>query len=228
MNFVNYQNATELMEAINEKFKLLDGAYKFRGSIPFASLPTPAQSNVGYVFNITDAFETDARFIEGAGKKYAAGTDVGIADQSTTSYDAVTPAGSENPKEEGWYEEVSAGVYELTNDTEVDGSKTYYAKTVTPVFKFDVLGNFVDVDGLTDLIDKLYDMIGDEFDDTAAYSTGDIVIYEHVLYQFKADHAAGDWDATEVDAKTVVDLIEAAEPDPLTAQQITNLIAILG
>lgn len=48
------------------------------------------------------------------------------------SYDAVTPVGTENPKEEGWYERSgSAGsyVYTLTTDTTVDDQKTYYAKS---------------------------------------------------------------------------------------------------
>ena len=49
------------------------------------------------------------------------------------SYDAVTPVGTENPSEEGWYERSgSAGsyVYTLTTDTTVDSQKTYYAKTI--------------------------------------------------------------------------------------------------
>lgn len=52
----------------------------------------------------------------------------------SVSYDAVTPAGTENPSEEGWYERSgSAGsyVYTLSTDTEVDSEKTYYEKTET-------------------------------------------------------------------------------------------------
>lgn len=48
------------------------------------------------------------------------------------SYDAVTPVGTENPSEEGWYERSgSAGsyVYTLTTDTTVTEGKTYYAKS---------------------------------------------------------------------------------------------------
>lgn len=48
------------------------------------------------------------------------------------SYDAVTPVGTENPSEEGWYERSgSAGsyVYTLSTDTTVDAQKTYYAKS---------------------------------------------------------------------------------------------------
>ena len=48
------------------------------------------------------------------------------------SYDSVTPVGTENPSEEGWYERSgSAGsyVYTLTTDTTVTEGKTYYAKS---------------------------------------------------------------------------------------------------
>ena len=53
---------------------------------------------------------------------------------TATSYDAVTPAGTENPSEEGWYERSgSAGsyVYTLTTDTTVDAEKTYYEFVIT-------------------------------------------------------------------------------------------------
>ena len=40
----------------------------------------------------------------------------------------VTPEGTENPSEEGWYEK-SNGHYSLTADEEVDPEKTYYEKT---------------------------------------------------------------------------------------------------
>ena len=43
--------------------------------------------------------------------------------------------------------------YVLSADTEVDSGKTYYAKTVTPSYKFDVLGNFIDVDEIENKIE---------------------------------------------------------------------------
>lgn len=63
----------------------LGGAYKPHGSIAFADLPQPSAANLGYMWNITDSFTTDARFIEGAGKSYSAGTNVGVI-QSGSSY----------------------------------------------------------------------------------------------------------------------------------------------
>jgi phi13 family phage major tail protein len=47
----------------------------------------------------------------------------GAADQ----YEAVTPAGTENPFTEGWYSKVGS-VYTPTDDTTVEQGKTYYEK----------------------------------------------------------------------------------------------------
>lgn len=218
-NYVSYSNATVLMTKIAEKIDKL-GCYHFKGSIPFASLPaTPSAAENGFLWNITDDFTTDARFVEGAGKKYYAGENVGVADLST--YDAVTPAGSENPSTEGWYELVG-GKYVLSEDTTVDAGKTYYE--YTPNFKLDCLGQFVDIDAILDIICK------EKFDQTAAYEIGDIVRYtDNKLYKFKAAHAANTaWDPLEVDEKDVVELIEEAEPESLTQAQLDALIALLG
>lgn len=65
----------------------LADVYKLQGSIAFASLPaTPNESNYGYVWNITNDFTTDSRFIEGAGKEYSAGTNVGVIEQDGQYY----------------------------------------------------------------------------------------------------------------------------------------------
>lgn len=45
----------------------------------------------------------------------------------TPTYEEVTPEGTENPSEEGWYELVE-GEYVLTEDTTVESGKTYYIK----------------------------------------------------------------------------------------------------
>lgn len=46
----------------------------------------------------------------------------------TYEYTAVSPVGTENPKEEGWYV-LSGDRYVLTTDTTVDSNKTYYERT---------------------------------------------------------------------------------------------------
>lgn len=216
-NFVNYTNATAIVTAIGQKLSMLNGAYVVRGNSTFADLPaTLTEAMNGYAYNVTDAFTTDARFVEGAGKDYAANTNVVIVDLS--SYAAATPAGTENPSTEGWYELVD-GKYVLSTDTTVDSGKTYYAKTVD--VKFDVMGAYVNIDGI-------YTMIAPEFNPASAYVIGDVVIHDGVLYEFSSDHTAADpWDISEVTITDVATLISNAEPNSLTTAQVNALLALL-
>lgn len=65
----------------------LADVYKPQGSIAFSALPaTPSADTYGYVWNITNDFTTDSRFIEGAGKQYSAGTNVGVIENSGSYY----------------------------------------------------------------------------------------------------------------------------------------------
>ena len=231
-NFVSYANATALFTEVGNKLRALNGAYVVKGNSAFASLPaTPTRAQSGYVYNVTDDFTTDARFVEGAGKKYPAGTNVVIADLTTVSYDAVTPStGSENPKTEGWYESDGEGGYVLTDDTEIQIGKTYYTKTETVSVKYDVIGSFVDVDGINNRIDTAILDIAPEFDNATAYEVGDIVTYEDVLYQCTTAHAAGDWDSTNftaTDVKSLIAAVAAELPEELTTAQVNALKALL-
>ena len=63
----------------------------FGGSIKYAELPaTPSGDNASLWWNIEDEFITDARFSEGAGKKIAAGSNVGIAKKGDVyKYDVI-------------------------------------------------------------------------------------------------------------------------------------------
>lgn len=47
----------------------------------------------------------------------------------TYVYTPVTPVGTENPSQEGWYERVNDN-YVLTEDTTVDSEKTYYTRSI--------------------------------------------------------------------------------------------------
>lgn len=51
------------------------GALHWKGSVPFANIPATGMT-VGDMYNITDAFTTDARFDEGAGISCSAGTNI--------------------------------------------------------------------------------------------------------------------------------------------------------
>ena len=204
--FISFENGQQIFQAIGQKFAALGGAYVIRGNSTFENLPsTLTQAMNGYVYNVTDSFTTDSRFIEGADKVYPAGTNVVVADLST--YTEANPVGNENPSSQGWYE-LKYGNYVVSTDTEVDNEKTYYVGTVN--VKFDVLGNFVDVAGLESAIDAVAAMITGTFDDETAYSVGDVVVYDGGLYKFTSDHAAGNWDATDVTSTTVITLLNAA------------------
>lgn len=219
-NFTSYENQQALMTAISNAIKAgagSKGGYIFRGNSTFANLPsTLTEAMVGYVYNVTDAFTTDSRFVEGAGTECPAGTNVQIVDLST--YAEVTPEAGDNPKTEGWYE-LDNGQYVATDDTEVASGKTYYAKTV--IVKFDLFATNVDISGI-------YAMIAGEFNTTTAYSAGNVVIHDGVLYKFKTDHAAGAWNSAEVEQRTIAQLLDEVEVASLTTAQVNALIALLN
>lgn len=222
-NYVSFDNMTQIMNSVASKFNSFNSAYTIKGNSTFEALPATLTSAMsGFVYNITNEFTTDGRFVEGAGKTYPAGTNVAIIDLST--YVEREPVGNEDPSELGWYELVN-NKYVLSADTEVVAGKTYYAKD-THVY-LDVFGTFVDLEPIEDDIDDLFNMVSDEFDTATAYVTGDVVIYNGQLYKFKADHAAGAWDSSEVDAITVEDLIVDSAASELTSSQVNTLIGLL-
>ena len=73
-------------EVDNKVSAALTSAIVPKGTVAYANLPTPAKANLGYMYNVSDAFTTDARFVDGASKKYAAGANVYVV--------AVTTGGS--------------------------------------------------------------------------------------------------------------------------------------
>ena len=77
------QSADQVQAAISSA---ITGVYTPKGSIAFASLPTAAAGNKGWVYNVTGAFTTTAAFVEGAGHSYGAGTNVVCVDAGSGSY----------------------------------------------------------------------------------------------------------------------------------------------
>lgn len=85
-NDSGFQTGDQVESAINAK---VASTYKAGGSVAFAALPTPDEAHLGFVYNVTDKFTTTADFIEGAGGKHPAGTNVAIVavtDGEATSY----------------------------------------------------------------------------------------------------------------------------------------------
>lgn len=54
----------------------------------------------------------------------------GLLQYATYDYDGVTPIGTENPSQEGWYE-YRNNEYTASADTAVDGEKTYFERSTT-------------------------------------------------------------------------------------------------
>lgn len=223
-NYVTFQQLRSLFQEIGYKFGRIGTNYVSKGNSTFANLPTPSAETAGYVYNVTDDFTTTANFVEGAGKDYPAGTNVLIADVTPVTYAPVdSPEAGANPKYNGWYERdaTATDTYFLTADDTLAAGKIYHIGTRgTPAYKYDVLGNFVDVEGINDNIDKILADIAPEFDATASYTKGDLVIHEGTLYKFEGaidntisgswtyvtDPSAGGTVVSEVSIAEVLDL----------------------
>lgn len=68
------------------------GGLTFQGSVAFASIPTTGMAN-GDMYNITDDFTTDSRFIEGAGVSVKAGADIAWVAGSVNKWDILALGG---------------------------------------------------------------------------------------------------------------------------------------
>ena len=69
----NYDTSAEVDQKIAAK---ISSTYKAAGSVAFAALPTLAAAIEGNVYNISDEFTTTEDFVEAAGTKYPAGTNI--------------------------------------------------------------------------------------------------------------------------------------------------------
>lgn len=71
------------IETVNTK---MSSVYKPGGSVAFESLADASETNLGFVYNITKAFTTDERFVDGTGNKYPKGTNVVVVDTGNSNY----------------------------------------------------------------------------------------------------------------------------------------------
>lgn len=80
----------ETLESTYAKKSDISSVYKPKGTVAFASLPTPSAAAIGDVYNIRDAFTTNANFVEGRGYDYPAGTNVVCVEDGTRLWDVLS------------------------------------------------------------------------------------------------------------------------------------------
>lgn len=82
------KTAVYTKEETDEKISAaISATYKAAGSIAFGSLPAPAKTELGKVYNVTDEFTASDKFVAGeVGKKYPAGTNVVCIEESKDTY----------------------------------------------------------------------------------------------------------------------------------------------
>ncbi len=74
-NDSGYQTADDVNAAVSSQ---IGRVYKPAGTVAFAALPTASADVLGNVYNVSDKFTTDDRFVDGAGQKIPAGTNVAV------------------------------------------------------------------------------------------------------------------------------------------------------
>lgn len=205
-NYVSYENAQVLVQGINDKidskFSELGGAYIARGSRAFADLPeTLTESMVGYVYNITDDFKTDGRFVDGLEKKYSAGTNVVVVDAGTDEnhdykLDVLSSFVDVEAIEDRIQEDYDAAI-DYTQGQIKEAHETVEGRTAPA------------------------------FDSGTIYNAGDVVIFKRKLYRCLVDGFHHDFSASYFEQVTVAQLIDSAAPDSLTQEQMNSLLAIL-
>ena len=161
------------------------GTKAFSGLTPSTDL---AAANVGFMWNISDAFTTTADFVEGAGVSIPAGANVYVANPSTGVYKYDIFQGMYDLSGYALKSEMS-----ITDGTGDDADKTTIQ--LKSGLSKAVLIAHQDISGKVDKIET------EAFSAEKAYAEGDYVTYDNKLYQFTAAHAAGAWTGT--DAKEI-------------------------
>lgn len=80
---------------------------------------------LGPVFDVSDRLQ----FVQTMPASPSDGQTVLYLGNTTYTYHSVTPEGTENPSEQGWYVSNGSGGYVLTSDTTVQSGTTYYTRT---------------------------------------------------------------------------------------------------
>ena len=145
----------------------VSSVYKAAGSTAFADLPEPAANIVGNVYNVTDAFEADTKFVTGEqGNSYPAGTNVAVIEvEDNYFYDVL--AGFVDMSSYSTTEQMNAAI-----DADVAAAKTELIGTgdaTSTTIKAAVAEAKTYADGLNTAMDARVDAL-----ETAVGESGDI------------------------------------------------------
>lgn len=126
-------------------------------------------------------------------------------------YIEVTPVGTENPQDEGWYEEdsLTPGTYIPTTDTTVDGSKTYYKKLEVYVRTDDVapeLGKTYFSGAFVASVDTTVDPDKNYYSEAALYTKAIIYSYDEANDEWVAQSSGGSGDMIPITDSEIDDL----------------------
>ena len=105
--------------------KLQDGENVVAVNVSSTSTPDMKWDILGGVFEIDDRLQFGSTM---PSTDLTNGRTFLYMGATTYTYDAVTPVGTENPQEEGWYVSDGAGGYTATTDSTVQVGTTYYEK----------------------------------------------------------------------------------------------------
>ena len=110
-----------------------------KGTIAFAALTAALliESNLGNVYNVSDAFTTTSDFIEGTGKKHSAGSNVAIVEATAATYKETADTTAQSGKT---YYSDNTGTIAFPVPTAGETlSGTYYEVDSPATYKFDVM-----------------------------------------------------------------------------------------
>ena len=79
-------DVADALEKVADIKMKVASVYTAAGSRLFETLPEPSEDNLGYVYNVIDAFTTNDKFLEGEGISTAAGTNVVVVLGSDNTY----------------------------------------------------------------------------------------------------------------------------------------------
>ena len=105
--------------------KLQDGENVVAVNVSSTSTPDMKWDILGGVFEIDDRLQFGSTM---PSTDLTNGRTFLYMGATTYTYDAVTPVGTENPQEEGWYVSDGVGGYTATTDSTVQVGTTYYEK----------------------------------------------------------------------------------------------------